>query len=83
MVFPGDFDDNPEDEFDENSKDRDEYREAWFEIAEDEEVAEDEISASDTRKGGGSMPDPFDEDVLGDGIDEMMHEEDEDEPLLD
>lgn len=83
MVFPDDLDDNPEDELDENPKEREEYREAWFEIAEDEEVAEDEISASDTREGGGSTPDLFDEDVLGDGIDEMMHEEDEDEPLLD
>jgi hypothetical protein len=77
MGFPDNFE-RPEDELEEDPKEREEYREAWFEIQEDEEVSEDEISAADTREGGGSMPDPFDEDVLGDGIDEMMHEEDAD-----
>ena len=78
MVFPDNFDDDPDEEREEDSKEREEYREAWFEIEEDEEVSEDEISASETREGGGSTPDPFDEDVLGDGMDEMMHEEDAD-----
>ena len=81
MVFPDDFDDNSQEDRDEDEEEREEYREAWFEIGEDEEVAEDDISASDTRDGGDSLPDPFDEDVLGDGIDEMMHEEDEDDAL--
>ncbi len=69
MVFP--------DELGEDPKERDEFREEWFEIAEDEEVAEDEISASDTRQGGGPDSDMEDGDVFGDGIDGMMHEDDE------
>ena len=68
MVFPDDLGEDP--------KERDEFREAWFEIAEDEEVDEDEISVSDTRDGSDPTPGMDDGDVFGDGIDEMMHEED-------
>jgi hypothetical protein len=68
MVFP--------DELDEDPKERDEFREAWFEITEAQELAEDDVSVSDTGDGKETMPDLNDDEEEETALNEMMHEED-------
>ena len=70
MVFPDDFDDDPEEEFEEDLEDREE----WLEEVEDEYIAQGDISVSETIDG--HNPDLDDEDAFENEFDEAMHEED-------
>ena len=73
MVFPDDFDDDPEEEFEEDEEDREE----WLEEVEDEYIAQGDISVSETIDGHEAIPDLDDEDDFENEFDEAMHEEDE------
>ncbi|MBC8172056.1 MAG: hypothetical protein H7X77_10300 [Anaerolineae bacterium] len=55
---------------------RREFREEWFEILEDEQIAEGDITVSETSDGKDPTPDLDDEDEASELMDELMHEED-------
>jgi hypothetical protein len=64
MVFP----------INEDPEERRAAREEWFEIAEEEQIAEGDISTSETVDGHDPMPDlDDDEDMLENEFDEGMH----------
>ena len=67
MIFPENLDEDPEA--------RREFREEWFEREEAEEIAEDEVSISDTGDGRSPIVDDEleDEEELEDELDEGMH----------
>lgn len=64
----------PYDHSDRRDPVRDEWEE-WFEVAEDEQIAEGNITVSDTVDGHDPTPDLDDEDVL-DEFDRLIDEED-------
>lgn len=67
MLFPEDA------ELDDEA--RREFREEWLEIAEDEQIAEGDISVSETVSGKDPLPD-LDDEGMDDALDEIIAEED-------
>lgn len=64
-----------DDELDADREDRLEERDEWFEVVEDEQIAEGDISVSETVSGHDPTPDLDDEDAFED-FDRTIDEED-------
>ncbi len=75
MVFSEDFDPDGR----QARKERREGREEFLQIAEDKEIAEGDISVSETVSGHDPQPDAFDEDFDDELDEEGMHIMDEEE----
>ena len=71
MVFRSDVDD----ELDADREDRLEERDEWFEVVEDEQIAEGDISVSETVSGHDPTPELDDEDAFED-FDRTIDEDD-------
>ncbi|MEP7291391.1 MAG: hypothetical protein ABI835_06385 [Chloroflexota bacterium] len=75
MVLPGDWDEDSEEARAEDREDALDEREEWLEIAEEEFIAEGDISVSETVDGHDPTPELDDQDVSDEELNATMHEE--------